>query len=104
VALAMGLALGGALGGGALALVVHHAGRGDLLLLLPPLLGLLAAQAAWLGRTLTPIGEAPASGRSRPEDEALSLVESLARLPMLMRRYRLVLLMAAGLTLATVLY
>jgi hypothetical protein len=103
VALAMGLAFGGALGGGAVTLLYEAMGAADLLLLLPPLFLAMIGQAAWLGRRLEAIGEVPAGAEHGPDDEPGSL-DGLRRLSALMLRYRLALLTAASLLLVTVLY
>jgi hypothetical protein len=103
VALAMGLAFGGLLGGAAITLLYEAMAAADLLLLLPPLFLVMAGQTAWLGRSLEPIGELPAGAEHGAHDEA-GLIDSLRRMPALVLRYRLVLLMAASLSLVTVLY
>ena len=95
--LAMGLALGGVLGGGAAMLLAEAINVSDLLLVLPPLCVAMIGQVIWLDRSLEPIGGGPSGG----ED---GLLDSLRSLPVLMLRYRFALLTSASVLLATVLY
>ncbi|MGH6897299.1 MAG: hypothetical protein ACREJ5_12265, partial [Geminicoccaceae bacterium] len=103
VALAMALALGGALGGGATMLLAAALDAWDLLLLLPPLCLGMIGQVVWLDRSLEPIGEGPSDTEDGPH-EAPGLLDSLRHLPVLMLRYRLALLTGASVLLVTVLY
>ena len=101
--LAMGLALGGVLGGGAAMLLAEALNASDLLLVLPPLCVAMIGQVIWLDRLLEPIGGAPSGAEDTP-DNAPGLLDGLRSLPVLMLHFPLALLTSAGVLLATVLY
>ena len=85
--LAIGLALGGVLGGGAAMLLTEAINAADLLLVLPLLCAAMVGQVIWLDHALEPIGGGPSGAEDGPEN-APGLLDSLLSLPVLIPSLR----------------